>query len=156
MLDVPLIFRMQATRKLMGGQNLMKKIQEKAASEASVEGLGKTEVAEKKEDDHISKIFFDPGHYTVLENVGEFHVTVAREGGDLNLSIMVDYHTEDGTASGDADYKSASGTITFGPGDITQQITLEVIDDDVFEEDEHFYVRLVHHYQIFAYQRFTG
>ncbi|XP_021947335.1 sodium/calcium exchanger 3 isoform X1 [Folsomia candida] len=135
-------YRMQATRKLMGGQNLMKKMQEKAASEASVEGVGRTDAVEKKEDDHISKIYFDPGHYTVLENVGEFHVTVIRDGGDPNLSILVDYKTEDGTASGDADYKSAAGTITFGPGETSKAITLEVIDDDVFEEDEHFYVRL--------------
>lgn len=33
------------------------------------------------------------------------------------------------------------GTITFGPGETSKAITLEVIDDDVFEEDEHFYVR---------------
>jgi solute carrier family 8 (sodium/calcium exchanger) len=80
----------------------------------------------------------------VLENVGEFHVHVTREGGDPNLSILVDYKTEDGTASGDADYKIAAGTLTFGPGEATKSITLEVIDDDVFEEDEHFYVRYIY------------
>jgi solute carrier family 8 (sodium/calcium exchanger) len=135
-------YRMQATRKLMGGQNLMKKIQEKAANENTTEMAVVEKVQEKKDDDHITKIFFDPGHYTVLENVGEFHVTVGREGGDLNATVHVDYMTEDGTASGDADYKSARGTITFGPGETQKAITLEVIDDDVFEEDEHFYVRL--------------
>ncbi len=80
----------------------------------------------------------------MLENVGEFHVHVTREGGDPNLSILVDYKTEDGTASGDADYKIAAGTLTFGPGEATKSITLEVIDDDVFEEDEHFYVRYIY------------
>jgi len=134
-------YRMQATRKLMGGQNLMKKIQEKAASENTPEAVVE-KVVEKRDDDHITRIFFDPGHYTVLENVGEFFVTVGREGGDLNATVHVDYKTEDGTASGDADYKAAAGTITFGPGETQKQITLEVIDDDVFEEDEHFYVRL--------------
>lgn len=134
-------YRMQATRKLVGGQNLMKKIQEKAASDANIDQVGK-EPVEKKEDAHITKVFFDPGHYTVLENVGQFTVTVARDGGDLNLTVLVDYKTEDGTASGDQDYVSAAGTITFAPGETSQTITLEVIDDDVFEEDEHFYVRL--------------
>ncbi|CAL8099908.1 unnamed protein product [Orchesella dallaii] len=134
-------YRMQATRKLVGGQNLMKKMQEKAASDANIDQAGK-EPAERKEDDHITKVFFDPGHYTVLENVGQFKVTVVRDGGDLNLTVLVDYKTEDGTASGDQDYVSSAGTITFAPGETTQTITLEVIDDDVFEEDEHFYVRL--------------
>ncbi|ODM93025.1 Sodium/calcium exchanger 2, partial [Orchesella cincta] len=134
-------YRMQATRKLVGGQNLMKKMQEKAASDANIDQAGK-EPKERKEDDHITKVFFDPGHYTVLENVGQFKVTVVRDGGDLNLTVLVDYKTEDGTASGDQDYVSAAGTVTFAPGETTQTIQLEVIDDDVFEEDEHFYVRL--------------
>jgi len=136
-------YRMQATRKLTGGQNLVKKIQEKAAADAAGEqGPQEVEVVEEKKDDHITKINFDPGHYTVLENVGQFQVTVVREGGDLMKTVLVDYKTEDGTASGDADYVSAQGVLTFHPGERHAFITLEVIDDDVFEEDEHFYVKL--------------
>lgn len=133
-------YRMQATRKMIGGQNLMKKVQEKAASDANIDQAGKD--VKPREDAHITKLFFDPGHYNVLENVGQFLVTVARDGGDMNLTVLVDYKTEDGTASGDQDYMSAAGTLEFAPGVSTQTITLEVIDDDVFEEDEHFYVRL--------------
>jgi solute carrier family 8 (sodium/calcium exchanger) len=65
-----------------------------------------------------------------------------REGGDLNTTVMVDYKTEDGTASSDGDYIEAVGTLTFGPGETQKMVTLEVLDDDVFEEDEHFYIRL--------------
>ena len=133
-------YRMQATRKLVGGQNLMRKIQDKAASESSVD------VAEHEEEEvlqtHITSVFFDPGHYTVMENVGSFQATVTRDGGNLDLKVLVDYQTEDGTASGGNDYISASGTLIFGPGERHKTITLEVLDDDVFEEDEHFYVRL--------------
>jgi solute carrier family 8 (sodium/calcium exchanger) len=132
-------YRMQATRKLVGGQSLQKKIHQNAVNQAN---SGKQEVAELKGDEHITKIYFDPGHYTVLENVGKFKVTVVREGGDLALACLVDYATEDGTASGNADYVTASGTVFFAPNEATKTITLEVIDDDVFEEDEHFYVRL--------------
>lgn len=136
-------YRMQATRKLMGGQNLMKKIQEKAASESSMENLAQEAADEaSKKDQHITHVYFDPGHYTVMENVGQFQSTVSREGGDLNLKVLVDYTTEDGTASGGNDYISAAGTLIFGPGERHKSITLEVLDDDVFEEDEHFYVRL--------------
>jgi len=132
-------YRMQATRKLTGGTNIVKKIQEKTAA---ADAADKIVSVKKKEDDHICKIFFDPGHYNVLENIGQFKVTVAREGGDLGLSVLVDYMTEDGTASGDSDYKIASGTLFFAPNETQKTISLEVIDDDVFEEDEHFYVRL--------------
>jgi len=131
-------YRMQATRKLVGGQSLQKKIQQNLSNQANA----KQELAEIKEDDHITKIYFDPGHYTVLENVGKFKVTLVREGGDPGLACLVDYATEDGTASGNADYVTSSGTVFFGPNENTKTITLEVIDDDVFEEDEHFYVRL--------------
>merc|ERR1719499_507866 len=85
---------------------------------------------------------FDPPHYTVMESVGTFEVTVVREGGDLNSTVQVDYKTEDGSASSEGDYIEAIGTLTFGPGETQKHVTLEVLDDDVFEEDEHFYIRI--------------
>ncbi|XP_067136415.1 sodium/calcium exchanger 3 isoform X2 [Centruroides vittatus] len=124
-------YRIQATRKLMGGGNLKKKIEKLEPK--------KEEVKEVK-DDSI-RIFFDPAHYTVMENVGQFSVTIAREG-DLNSAVCVDYTTEDGTANAGDDYEPVEGTLVFRPGDTQKQIFISVIDDDVFEEDEHFYVRL--------------
>merc|ERR1719264_1975902 len=50
--------------------------------------------------------------------------------------------TEDGTAASPGDYIEAVGTLTFGPGETQKMVTLEVLDDDVFEEDEHFYIRI--------------
>ena len=88
------------------------------------------------------RLLFDPPHYTVMECVGTFEVTIVREGGDLNLPVQVDYKTEDGSACSPDDYGEATGTLTFGPGVTEQKVTLEVMDDDVFEEDEHFYIRI--------------
>ena len=100
-------YRMQATRKLIGGQNLMKKVHEKAVSESlgDMAGAGGAatrassgDIAEelrKKEEAHVTRICFDPGHYTVMENVGSFQVTVSRDGGDMRLTTLVDYKTED-------------------------------------------------------------
>ena len=34
------------------------------------------------------------------------------------------------------------GTLIFHPGEVHKQFPITVIDDDIFEEDEHFYVRL--------------
>jgi len=95
-----------------------------------------------KRDDGVCRIFFDPPHYTVMESVGTFEVTVVREGGDMSQTIQVDYKTEDGTASHEGDYIEAIGTLTFGPNETQKHVTLEVLDDDVFEEDEHFYIRI--------------
>merc|ERR1711922_122561 len=55
---------------------------------------------------------------------------------------MGDYKTEDGTAASPGDYIEAVGTLSFGPGETQKMVTLEVLDDDVFEEDEHFYIRI--------------
>ncbi|VDM78240.1 unnamed protein product [Strongylus vulgaris] len=55
---------------------------------------------------------------------------------------MVDYYTEDGTANAGSDYVPVKGTLTFYPDDKFQKISIEIVDDDVFEEDEHFYLHL--------------
>lgn len=95
----------------------------------------------KEPNDRITKVFFDPGHYTVMENVGTFKVHIHREG-DPNSTVYVDYTTEDGTANAYSDYDPVEGTLVFKPGQMERTIEISVIDDDVFEEDEHFYVRL--------------
>ncbi len=129
-------YRIQATRKLTGGGNVIKKSKiERKASLTDVK-------VDLPEDDSITRIFFEPGHYTVMENVGTFHCTVSRMGGNLNCTIYVDYMTEDGTANAGSDYELAQGTLIFHPQEAHKQFPITVIDDDIFEEDEHFYVRL--------------
>merc|ERR1712121_489225 len=124
---------MQATKKMTGGK---KKHHEEVVEEV------KEEDEKEKKDSTIISVSFDPGHYTVMECVGTFDVTVTREGGDANATILVDYKTEDGTANAGGDYVAAEGTLVFLPGETSKTFPLEVIDDDAFEEDEHFYVRL--------------
>ncbi|RWS06887.1 sodium/calcium exchanger 1-like protein [Dinothrombium tinctorium] len=124
-------YRLQATKKLTGGAAPFRKRVEKFEDK-------KAEAEEKKEDENVVKIFFDPAHYTVLENVGQFAVTVSREG-DLSHSVAVDFRTEDGTANAGSDFEGIDDTIIFRPGEAHKKVYITVIDDDVFEEDEHFY-----------------
>ncbi|KPP67724.1 hypothetical protein Z043_113652 [Scleropages formosus] len=56
--------------------------------------------------------------------------------------LSVDYRTEDGTANAGSDYEFAEGTLLFKPGETVKELTVGVIDDDIFEEDEYFYVHL--------------
>ncbi|XP_076383808.1 sodium/calcium exchanger 3 [Megalopta genalis] len=138
-------YRVQATRKMVGAGNLSKKISERAQSDLSeVKAELQRQEAESVDIDNVNamRIFFEPGHYTVMENVGTFEVGVTRLGGDLSKPCSVDYCTEDGSAEAGSDYISAKGTLTFDPGETKKTIKLSVIDDELFEEDEHFYVRL--------------
>merc|ERR1712003_168060 len=133
-------YRAQATRKMAGKEDAGKAFKKQlAAEEAAAAEAAK---ALEKRDDGVCRIFFDPPHYTVMESAGTFEVTIVREGGDMNETVQVDYKTEDGTASSEGDYIEAIGTLTFGPGETSKHVTLEVLDDDVFEEDEHFYIRI--------------
>ncbi|XP_011699397.1 PREDICTED: sodium/calcium exchanger 2 isoform X1 [Wasmannia auropunctata] len=138
-------YRVQATRKMVGAGNLSRKISERAQSDLS-EVKAELQKAEAESIDieqvNAMRVFFEPGHYTVMENVGTFEVGVSRAGGDLTRPCTVDYCTEDGSAEAGSDYVSAKGTLTFEPGETMKTIKLSVIDDELFEEDEHFYVRL--------------
>jgi len=50
--------------------------------------------------------------------------------------ITIDYTTSDGTATAGSDYTAASGTITFSPGVITQNIPVAILADTVDEANE--------------------
>ncbi|EYC23819.1 hypothetical protein Y032_0015g2847 [Ancylostoma ceylanicum] len=132
-------YRVQATRRLIGGGDIVKKRIDKEHNKA-VDAL--VQAQEKQTRENTCKIYFDPAHYTVLENIGNFDVVVGRDGGPEGLTVMVDYYTEDGTANAGSDYVPVKGTLTFYPDDKYQKISIEIVDDDVFEEDEHFYLHL--------------
>lgn len=135
-------YRIQATRKMMGSGNIMRKISERAQSDLSeVKAELQRIDVDADEDDTRTKIFFEPGHYTVMESCGEFELRVVRRG-DLSNEVTVNYETEDGSAEAGSDYVGKKGILIFPPGVDEQRFKIEVIDDDVFEQDEHFYVRL--------------
>uniref|UniRef100_A0A0R3TDM6 Sodium/calcium exchanger 1 n=1 Tax=Rodentolepis nana TaxID=102285 RepID=A0A0R3TDM6_RODNA len=129
-------YRIQTTRKLTGSGNVVNKaqIEKKLAI--------KQEEVKDVYGPEVQQIYFNPGHYTVMENVGSFMVTVSRKGGDLRNEVAVDYATEDGTAIAHEDYEPTNGTLVFRSHEQHKQIILTVKDDDIFEEDEHFNVRL--------------
>ncbi|KAI3386889.1 hypothetical protein SNEBB_004533 [Seison nebaliae] len=87
-------------------------------------------------------IYFEPDEYRVLESCGNAEVVIVRRGGNLQSEVSVDYCTEDGTATAEKDYKPKNGTINFRPGQIQFVLSIPIVDDDIFEEDEYFLVRL--------------
>ncbi|XP_050979295.1 sodium/calcium exchanger 1a isoform X8 [Labeo rohita] len=132
-------YRCQATRLMTGAGNILKK----HAADQARKALGNHELRSEVSDHDISsKIFFDPGTYQCLENCGTVALNVVRRGGDLTSTVSVDYRTEDGTANAGSDYQFTEGVIVFKPGETEKEIRVDIIDDDIFEEDEHFLVHL--------------
>ncbi|XP_053193581.1 sodium/calcium exchanger 1a isoform X1 [Scomber japonicus] len=131
-------YRCQATRIMTGAGNILKKHAADQAKRAVQHDIC-TEISASN---FSSKLFFDPGTYQCLENCGSVALNVVRRGGDLTSSVSVDYRTEDGTANAGSDYEFTEGTIVFKPGETEKEIRIDIIDDDIFEEDEHFLVHL--------------
>lgn len=133
-------YRIQATRMMIGAGNVLKK--------HAADNARRTVVTEEQtpvEDDLAicSHISFESPHSQCMENCGVLTLTVVCQGGLGENTFYVDYRTEDGSANAGSDYDYSEGTLVFKPGDTHKEIKVGIIDDDIFEEDEHFFVRLL-------------
>uniref|UniRef100_A0A3Q3SM82 Sodium/calcium exchanger 1-like n=1 Tax=Mastacembelus armatus TaxID=205130 RepID=A0A3Q3SM82_9TELE len=131
-------YRCQATRIMTGAGNILKRHAADQAKRATQHDI----CSELPVNEFSAKVFFDPGTYQCLENCGSVALNVVRRGGDLTMTVSVDYRTEDGTANAGSDYRFTQGTVVFKPGETEKEIRIDIIDDDIFEEDEHFLVHL--------------
>ncbi|XP_012718209.2 sodium/calcium exchanger 1 isoform X1 [Fundulus heteroclitus] len=131
-------YRIQATRMMIGAGNILKK----HAADQARKVVSSNETQTQEDDPHTIRMEFEPALYQCFENCGSLNLTVARHGGDPGVTVKVDYRTEDGTANAGSDYEFAEGTLLFKPGETLKEVTVGVIDDDIFEEDEYFYVHL--------------
>ncbi|CAF4097809.1 unnamed protein product [Rotaria magnacalcarata] len=127
-------YRIQATKRLGGGGNVKKKLLEQL-NESNQIAVPEKQQLIPDTTPHISKIRFEPSHYTVLENAGYVTLHVLRTDGNLRNTVYVDYMTEDGTATHGADYEPAEGTLIFYPMETHKQIQVKIIDDEIFEEE---------------------
>ncbi|KAM4011882.1 sodium/calcium exchanger 2-like [Anomaloglossus baeobatrachus] len=132
-------YRIQATRMMIGAGNVLKK----HAADHSKKPANLQEVTSESGEENTSKIFFQPCNYQCLENCGFVTLNVACQGGDGGSTFYVDYKTEDGSANAGSDYEYSEGTLIFKPGETQKELKIGIIDDDIFEEDEHFFVRLM-------------
>uniref|UniRef100_A0A7N5ZR43 Calx-beta domain-containing protein n=1 Tax=Anabas testudineus TaxID=64144 RepID=A0A7N5ZR43_ANATE len=131
-------YRIQATRMMIGAGNILKK----HAADQARKVVSSHETQAQEDDPHTVRLEFEPSLYQCFENCGSLKLSVGRHGGDPGVTVKVDYRTEDGTANAGSDYEFAEGTLLFKPGETLKEITVGVIDDDIFEEDEYFYVHL--------------
>ena len=78
---------------------------------------------------------FGSATYTVDEGAGTATITITLSEAS-GQQVTVDYATSDGTAEQPDDYTTASGTLTFAPGDTSESFDVPIIDDMLDEADE--------------------
>ncbi|XP_061659117.1 sodium/calcium exchanger 2a [Syngnathoides biaculeatus] len=128
-------YRIQSTRLLIGAGNLLRKLAAEHVRRAGAAGQGD----DKRTCAHIC---FESAQYLCIENCGTLSLWVTLDGGTAENTFYVDYCTENGSANAGADYEFSGGTLAFKPGETRKEIKVKILDDDIFEEDEHFFVRL--------------
>jgi hypothetical protein len=87
-------------------------------------------------------IQFETDRFFVREGTPTISVKVVRTG-DISGTASIDFATSDGNATAGSDYTAVSGTLTFGPGELSKNISIPIIDDNLFETgDETFKLTL--------------
>jgi len=85
---------------------------------------------------------FESNKILTFEGTPTQVVKVIRTG-DISGSISVDFATSDDTAVAGSDYTATSGTLNFGPGELSKNISIPITDDNLFENgNETFFVTL--------------
>merc|ERR1719456_1475557 len=77
----------------------------------------------------------------MFEDDGGVDITVQRFG-KLEGTVSVRYTTKDITANAPDDYEHTEGQLVFKPGQRTRTISIKVIEDKKYEDDETFEVIL--------------
>jgi beta-glucanase (GH16 family) len=85
------------------------------------------------------EVAFANQNYSVLE--GETVTLTVALSFAITDTVTVDYATADGTATS-ADYVPVSGTLTFAPGELSQTIAVETIDNNLADGNRTFTVEL--------------
>lgn len=125
--------RIQATRKMTGGKRVLPTKKAKADTATAEEEVA----AEPTE----MTLGFEEKEYSVLENCGTVQIKVQRAG-PIDQPCTVQFDTSDGTATGGEDYIHTAGALQFKADEPERLIEIEIIDDNEWQPDQHFFVRL--------------
>jgi solute carrier family 8 (sodium/calcium exchanger) len=138
-------YRVGATRKMVGGKRVASKCSghdedDPLYNVVPTVGAG----ADKSHASHkavVPTFNFVATEYTVLENAGTIRLPVIRSG-DLSCAASCWYCTRPGLAKAGSDYIHIDGQLSFAANEDRQDITVVIIDDTAFEQDEDFFVDL--------------
>ena len=93
------------------------------------------------DDDGPGSLSLESSNYNVSERSASVAVNVLRTSG-YDGRVTAQYVTEDVTATSPADYRLTEGIVTFEEGERIKTITIEIVNDEVFEVSEIFNLRL--------------
>ncbi|UAJ74007.1 FG-GAP repeat protein [Synechocystis sp. PCC 7339] len=60
-------------------------------------------------------------------------VVVVRRTGDVEEAVSFNYRTVDGSATAGADYLAQAGMLSFAPGEILKEISIDILNDEITE-----------------------
>ncbi|RWS01848.1 Sodium/calcium exchanger 3-like protein, partial [Dinothrombium tinctorium] len=100
-----------------------------------------TKEAEKAHEENIAVVQFSTPTAVVLENVGKVEIIVERFG-KMDNSFKCLVETLDRTARSNIDYKPLKEILTFGPNEVEKKVYVEIIDDNNWNPDNVFLVKL--------------
>jgi len=105
------------------------------------EALATTDDVEKEMAQRAVEIGFSANKYAIMESAGHVKLPLLRTG-LIDKHASVKYKTRDGTAKKHTDYIPVEGTAEFKPGETEAVISISIVDDTTYEDDEEFYVDL--------------
>ena len=79
-------------------------------------------------------------HYSVSEAIGTLNIQVIKKQKGAELTVGV--RTRNGTALAGEDFTAIDDEIEFDEDDTVKNVQVAIVNDDVYEENEDFYVEL--------------
>jgi len=131
-------YRVAATRGIVGGKRIADSVVA-TLSHLNPCAIVPTDMEDLKSEDITME--FCSATYSVVESIGTLNINVIRCG-ELDKVCQVDYKTRDGSAKANEDYSPVEGTLEFLSGEETKPISVKIIDDTAFEDDEEFFMDL--------------
>ncbi|XP_077490195.1 sodium/calcium exchanger 3-like [Amblyomma americanum] len=93
------------------------------------------------ENKNVATIEFNASSCAVLEKAGKVDVLIRRKG-KLDCPATCRVETIDGTALAGEDYMELRQMVLFQPGETQRRVTVQIVDDNQWEPDETFFLRL--------------
>jgi solute carrier family 8 (sodium/calcium exchanger) len=138
-------YRISATRNMTGGRKIQptQKMNDrlKEVYDAINENPDAPNITFPDSDEKKAIIEFHASSAAVMESIGTFKLLVCRHG-KLSDQVRVRVETIDGSAVEGEDYHAVNEILTFEPNEKEKEIGITIIDDNQWEPDEEFFVKL--------------
>lgn len=138
-------YRIGATRNMTGGRKIMPSskmsTQARQVYDAINDEAELPNVVYPDSDETKSIVEFHASSAAVMENIGTFKVLICRHG-NLKNSCKVKVETIDGSAVEGEDYQAVNEVLTFEPKETEKEIGITIVDDNQWEPDEEFFLKL--------------